>query len=530
MVGICIVGIIDSAKGGYHVQMGNAINDIRLRPGSTSMIELSISNFDEETVSCEMKAFDMGIDLSGTTFVDSTEHYRGCADWITFIPNSFKLPPDGKQIVKCKIISPVRTSGGYYGLLCCTVSPHSTINVNKGVGLPIGMRIFSALLLSIDSPHNTAKFQIQDIKLSIGENQTADKFRTIKNWLLDVSIHNLGNVHDKVLARATILDINNRVVERSKLTAGEGFVFPGHERTFSAKGKKELINGVYGLHVEVYSSKFKQLGEISTQFAVNNDQIIKEAITPEMENIISAIRPHFTLEPTELNFKIVPGAKNTKAVQITNLTGDTLGIRADLSCWEQNAAGEITLISDSALMKSFDQWINIEPKSFVLQPRQHKTLKIICAMPKGSSGEYYPAVILNSINKQLSQEPEFVLTRTVILSTSLKGTETYGINITNFSTKYSNSSGTEFCVDIKNNGNISCRPEITIMVSDSKGSSISDPINISGDNSFVIANRARTFRYVWPRALEKGKYIATLNCQFADGNNPVREIFPFMVK
>jgi len=146
-----------------------------------------------------------------------------CANWISFSPKQFSLPPNRKQKVSYSIQVPETISGGYYGILFFEESSGSSEGIGVKFRIGCGFSLFA--------PDKERNAVIEDI--------------AIKGAACEGKVLNKGNVILPVKISYYIMDSKNEVAVKDNLN---DITLPVGEKTlFSAKLPPKLEPGTYTL-------------------------------------------------------------------------------------------------------------------------------------------------------------------------------------------------------------------------------------------------------------------------------------------
>jgi hypothetical protein len=508
----------------YHMQISPPVLEVSTRPGCLKVFDLRIANYGDETVKCRITSTGLGVAEDGRTFPTNSDSIRGCSKWIEFKPSEFNLAPGKQMAITCKLRSPNNSIGGYYAMLICNVLSENESKINNSksgdVELSLGVRLSSALLVSVSAVNADAEVKTHEPDISSLENKSL--FSGKKLWKADVPLENVGNDHDIIKGQISILKEDGSFEDKAELKAGAGYILPGQTRTFTAVGHKTLLDGFYVLKADIFLTKYRKRGEVSFPFTVKSGKFSKEKPSPEMEELLKKTRPVFSLDPTEIVFTLAPRAKQSKAIQLTNITDDTISAHVQICRWNQKSDGSIYIISEKdSLINIPTSCITISPDTFHLAPNQHTTIKLTWQMPIDSKGEFYPALKFVPDNRVLIEEPSLVIERSVLISATAKGTDSVNLELKDFSVEFIPSVGFDLKYSLNNKGNVSNRIVYSLGIVDDKGDNVTNQMNIDEECPFILPNVTREYKHNLPTILKPGKYKITLYCSYNQDLSPL---------
>ncbi|MCX5701575.1 MAG: hypothetical protein NTW64_01135, partial [Candidatus Omnitrophica bacterium] len=158
-----------------------------------------------------------------------------CADWITFSPSAFIIPPFGRQNVSYVVKVPPDAKGGHYATLFCE-NMLGNPDLESGVGMNILIRVANLFYIE---PEGTIKRQseISNLSLTRGSQDSA--------LTIDLGFKNTGNVDITVAGSYHIIDDQGMVLARGEFN--NVYTFPQDEAKLTTTWKEPLPEGAYDL-------------------------------------------------------------------------------------------------------------------------------------------------------------------------------------------------------------------------------------------------------------------------------------------
>jgi len=197
---------------------------IQLKPGQEELSTFRLSNGGDGVIQMRAYAMDFA-SRPGQSYVFTEPGHSSYSPsaWIQLSPSSFDLQPGQQMEVEARITVPALVEPGerHAAVFFETVPPQE----DTGISVAVGSRLTALLYLTVPGPgfQPAPEAGIQAITMP-GYTQGGP---------LDFSLtlHNAGNVHVRVAARATFTGLWGRHV--GELDLGDAVVLPGSERTIN---------------------------------------------------------------------------------------------------------------------------------------------------------------------------------------------------------------------------------------------------------------------------------------------------------
>ncbi len=212
---------------------------LKLHPGSTEIIDLSIHNNDKTDLKLNLKTYSLSMDEFGNALVAENEDQQVIhVSWLQPEFNTITIPPDSGAVVSVKINVPFGVSGGKYGVVMFETS-QKVRGQNK---ILLTGRMGSIVMIEI---YGRKQYDSKLVDFSVNGQANPVNFA--------VTIWNNGNLHINVKGSIMILGEDNRIVDRINLNVGTGTILPNHRRIFSAvwKNVKKMKPGQYIAKVRI---------------------------------------------------------------------------------------------------------------------------------------------------------------------------------------------------------------------------------------------------------------------------------------
>lgn len=516
------------------------VKELKIYRGGRSSFYLTITNHGSESASLVMHADDMDISESGLPFKAEDGYERGCADWVTFIPEEFTLEEKKSQNVHVIVKAPSDVVGSYFAILSCRFTTRQMLDIpteQKGVkGLEFSMRVGSLLLATVSSRKNTVILHPDSVILDPGSVTRINPLDEVGEsglgqWKVEVPVANDGNMYTIVMGEVSIWTESGRLVARAPLVAGRGFVFPNRRRVFTATGDRPLTDGVYLVRANIRSREGRTRSG-SFPFSVANGVAIHGSESEELQSLLRASLPGFSLRKQYINVDIQPGSHRTKGIQIESHSEDTLEITARLMDWNVDKEGNIIILDSAGSIhaRSCTSWISVSPSPVVLPPGRKKNVKVFVRAPAEVDGEYYAAVIFDPEGTKKHLPSEFQINRALFITASDKRSVKSSGTIKSIITRQASRKGCVFEIEFENISNVHCYASGSLNLLNQKGERMSDPIAFGGEGEFILPDGVRTFLVPWQGNLESGKYRAEVSITFDENSPSLNETTKFEIK
>lgn len=516
------------------------LKELKIHRGGRSEFHLLVANHSSETVSLEMLADDMDVSEAGRPFAAEEGYERGCAKWVTFTPREFSLEAKASQDVQVRVKSPTDAIGSYFAILSCRLTRQEMLRIptdeSGAKGVELGIRVGSLLLTTVSTSKNTVIIQPDTVRLDPGKSTRGSTLAEAGeggggHWKVEVPVANAGNVYTIVQGEASIWTEAGRLVARAPLFAGRGFVFPNRHRIFTATGDKPLPDGAYLVRANI-SSREGRTRSGSFPFTVVSGVARAGSESEEIQSLLRASLPEFSLQKQYLEFDIQPGGHRTKGVTVTSHAQDTLKLVARLLDWNVDNEGAIKLLSDgnSNQLRSCTSWLSISPNPLVIAPDHKKIVKMLVRAPAEIDGEYYAAVLFDLEGAKHNLPSEFKVPRTLFVVASAKRSVKPSAIIRAADSRRTSRKGCLFEIEFENMGNTHCFASGRLTLLDQQGDRVSDPVAFGGEGEFILPGGIRTFLVPWQGDLEPERYRAEISIDYHKDARGLHETITFQVK
>lgn len=219
-------------------------------PQQVLQFDLTVSNEGDAAVPMRGSVTDLWFDpaTNEKVFGAPGTSPRSAANWVTFVPAAFTVPPRGTATVKVFVTPPREAAGGAYAVLFLESRPEPTRDPSSNRAVFANMRLGALLLLSAAGT--------EDYRAELTE-ATVTPPDANRNLEVTYRLRNGGNTHIFPEARLTVMNDRRQVVARA-----EGDIkrfFPGQQDQMTVAWSGSLTAGSYTALLTISYGKDKVL-------------------------------------------------------------------------------------------------------------------------------------------------------------------------------------------------------------------------------------------------------------------------------
>jgi len=494
-------------------------------PGGLRTFTFSVGNTGEEPLDCTIGVSAMAV-MGGGMPVEVEDAPRSCKDWITVTPETFRLAPkDGIRLV-CHVRVPRNTGGGYYAIISCHGVPMRGSDERaaaSGVGgaIQFSHRSLVPVLLTIPAPQMQAVIDAAQPLIS--------EIKQGKGYEFDLPVRNRGNVHARMTGTVEVRSEAEQLVDRFELEAGRGFILPDHERLFKNRGTVNLPDGVYLMRVRLEAQGSARPMQNAFPFYVKEGRPQVAEITDELRAKLQKQSAGFIVSPAQMQVSLRPGGSRSQAVELVNLTRDTIDLQASLMEWYRGADSN-DLITESAALhgRSARDAVTLREQAIQLRPLSRCRVPITVALPKEAAGERYAALTFDRADVQLDASPAGRVRRSTMVRIYAEGTGQIIGEIMRFEATPQPNGAIDLTMQFRNTGNVGFTPEVSFRIVDEYDSPIGKvtpamaPLLTQAGCEAVVSAE-------WSKVLDPGQYTAEATFRASQNKPPLVERAKFVV-
>jgi len=338
-------------------------------------------------------------------------------------------------------------------------------------------------------------------------------------YALEIALRNRGNMHARIHGTAEIQSEAGQLVEKFELVSGRGFLLPEHERVFESKGKINLSDGVYVAHLRLDLENERTPMRKAFSFYVENGAPHVAELTDELRAKLERQSAGFIVKPSYIGLPVRPGARRTEAVELVNLTKDTLRVLARPAEWYRTPEGDDLVAFEAAPHDhSGVSAVTIRGAAIELPPRGRRRVPVMVEVPRGATGERYAAICFDRPELELDQSPEGRARRSTMVRIRAEGTGKAAAEVASFEAKRNAKGAFDLEVRYRNTGNTSFVPEIGFTIRNEVNDVI-DKVRVPEQSPFVQAGATGVMSREWAKVVEPGDYSAEVTLRY-DPNMP----------
>jgi len=219
-------------------------------PQQVLQFDLTVSNEGDSAVPMRGSVTDLWFDAATNekTFGAPGTSPRSAANWVTFVPAAFTVPPRGTATVKVFVTPPKEAAGGAYAVLFLESRPEPTRDPSSNRAVFANMRLGALLLLSARGT------ELYGAELT---DATITPPAASQNLEVTCLLRNVGNTHIFPEARLTVMNDRRQVVARAESDIKR--FFPGQQDQMKVAWSGSLAAGSYTALLTVSYGKDKVL-------------------------------------------------------------------------------------------------------------------------------------------------------------------------------------------------------------------------------------------------------------------------------
>jgi len=493
--------------------------------GGLRTFTFSIGNTGQKPLDCTVGTSSMAI-AGGGLPVEVDDAPRSCKDWITVTPERFRLPPKQGIRLVCRMRVPRNTGGGYYALISCHGVPtggteERTADRGVGAGIRFSHRALVPILLTIPAPQMQAVIDAAQPIISEAKQGSG--------YMFELPVRNRGNVHARMSGTVEVRSEAEQLVDRFELEAGRGFILPGHERLFKNRGTVNLPDGVYLMRVRLEAQGSGRPMQNVFPFYVEGSQPKVAELTDELRAKLQKQSTGFIVSPADMLVSLRAGGRRSQAVELINLTRDTIELKASLLEWYRAADGN-DLIADSKVPhgRSGRDAVTLRQPEIQLRPLSRRRVPITIALPKEAAGERYAALTFDRADVQLDASPAGRVRRSTMVRIYAEGTGEISGQISQLEATRKPNGEIDLILQFRNTGNVGFTPDVSFRVIDENDrplGKVTPPIH----PLLVQAGCKAVVSAVWSRVLDPGEYTAEVTFRPSQNKPPLVKRTKFIV-
>jgi hypothetical protein len=521
---VLAASLLASGTASAQMAISPIIVETKAYPGGVKTFQVTVANIGKVPLEINVRVSAMAV-LPGGMPVETEKAERSCKDWIKVTPGKFTLKPkEGKKLV-CQARVPKGVGGGYYAILSCHGIPASgevdaPVGPGVGAGINLTHRALVPVMLVIPAPQVQA---IIDAAPPIIEARKGSGELT-----LGIPVRNRGNIHCRMAGEVEVRSEAGQLIKKFSLEAGRGFILPMHERLFRGDLRVSLPDGAYLAHIRLKSQGAKPMQNVFP-FYVRQGQPKVATLTDELRAKLKKQSAGFAIFPPQALVTLSAGGRRTHAVELVNLTKESLELRASLVEWFRDPVGRDLVSSDKPSHDhSGRDWATLREETMTLRPLSRQRVIVTISPPKTAVGERYLALTFDRVDVQLDASPIGRARRSARLRLWVQGTGEEKAAIAAFEVNRKADGTMEFVARCRNTGDMSIQPEASFAIQREDGNSIGKVAPMT-QPAIVQAGGEGIIKAYWPRVLSPGTYRGELTLRYSGNKPPIVRRIEFSV-
>lgn len=223
------------AQGGSGLSISPTRTELRIQPGQTDKVEVSVRNVTRGAIIAKPFISDFeSDDATGEPRLYANTDKRNSAsinNFVTGLGDISLAPGESKNLTYTVSIPSNAAPGGYYGAITYRAVPANAANPESG---EVALTANVASLVLIEVPGDiTEQIQVGSVKV-LGNNK-ASSFFTSKPDKVAINIRNNGNSFSKPFGTVTVTNMSKKQVHNYELNNAtpRGNILPKTSRTFT---------------------------------------------------------------------------------------------------------------------------------------------------------------------------------------------------------------------------------------------------------------------------------------------------------
>jgi len=519
------------------ISLSPSLQEVKVQRGYAKTFAINLRNLGDFDAPSKFGVFDMVLSPEGTPMIADSGYARGGSRFIILDTYETTIKAHELFVLTGTITVPKDAAGGYYSLIKGTFEENKIPmqgpkdDIAKESQIMIINEAATALLISVASGNSKSKLIPDSLEIHLNQDKAPGSIfnsSPSETWKIILPIHNDGNIHTQVTGLMSLWTETGYKIASCPLTSGQGYIFPGLIRNFSASGTQIVTDGYYLVRIFLRTIEGRTWSN-SYPFSVYRGKVYPGQISEDLSALLEASSPGFSLSKTFIEKTIAPRGHSFITVPLMSSRDDTLIVFPKIYDWKLGDDGLAMIGHGSDFQpRSCSAWLSLMQDSVVLMPRGKSMMKLEIAAPQEISGEYYSALVFN-LNRNAKDLPEeFTALRTQLLAVKSAADLIYDVEIDSILVESATKAGVtanRLIIIIKNNGNVHCfasgyidfEKEVAKNVFKAEG----QPIKFGSDDLFVLPAGYRRF-HVNILDREPGNYRIMAVVNYKQQGDPVR--------
>lgn len=250
-----------------------------------------------------------------------------------------------------------------------------------------------------------------------------------------------------------------------------------------------------------------------------------------------------SISPLNFEFTINPGEKREDVVKVTNPdTEKPQTVSMAVEPFKGDETGQVTVLDEGEVDPAYSlrEWVTITPKTFTLQPKETRVVRVVTEVPKNAEpGGKYGAVVASTERGEIGQTGAVTVQKvgSLVLLT-VQGFIDYRASTRDFYTVNNTEEIADrrpqslyekgpvyFLTRVSNSGTVHIKPKGFITISNAFGQKVAD-LPVPAKNILPDSDRVQVVEW---KGMKMGRYTATLVLNYGDKNQQVTATTSFTV-
>ncbi|MCB2213421.1 hypothetical protein KQI52_15000 [bacterium] len=494
------------------------VQEIPVYRGKQATFTITAINDGDETEAIQFLIKNMDITEEGRPFASDSTYDRGCAEWITLDPREAVVEPMQRVEITGTIDAPRGASGSYYAMFLVNVSEQQLDLEDGGAGFKILSQAGTVLMPVVQSGRNEAILN-PDTLIVYPNGEEAELQNNVlaetAGWEVVLGIRNDGEVHTTAHGDFTLWSSAGVRLETVSLESGQGYILPGRTRNFRASGGGALTDGYYLMSFNLRTREGRTITE-NLPFSIRENEVFFNETAEGTEALLKAAMPRFRLREKILQRNLSPGGDSYLAINLQNVSTDTINLHPELLEWFIDPAG-YSKFSDvePPHNRSCIDWIEMIDADIVLLPKRSTSVKAKVHTPEDATeGEFYGAItfVPEGVDPELLDKFRSIRTQQIILKGPEEGKVSVSVDSVYIKTHMDGDETVcDFSFLVHNTGTKYCYADGNLVIDKEVAPGVyelfTDLPEFGGRDAVIMPNSDRAFSLSFP-GIPPGKYRA----------------------
>ena len=483
------------------------ITQLEMTPGSRKVFEVMVGNASEVApIVAQIGVSPITQNERGDYKVTGRENEWSCASWITVDKTNVSLGPGEWVPVRCVIQAPFTAGGGRYAAVTVAFGDPGggRAPLSTSFEYLLGSYVEVVMVKGLTRRNvDISNLQVVPVR---GNKALEDEYGRDAFFIM-ADVKNSGNMG--VIANATLRIRQQKGLMQTEvpLGTGRGMVLPDATVKYRSLFRTRPPAGVYSAEASLDYGGYKP-SVTKMYFSVTQEGEIVPGRVETVETVGLGIRP------SRFDLRAGPGSRKTVGITVHNVEDYPVGIAISKLPLSQGPDGRL-LGSPDTNIPSCQDWIEVDPDSFEVEPNTRKRLRVSINVPRDAAGSAYSRLVFMPQNSEVSEQALKESYTTDIFLT-LVPDKREEIEVTSFDIESEGRFKPVACTfKVKNVGNTYVDIEATAQINDIEGPAVKE-VELEERNTRILPGVTRAFSIVDEQGLESGSYDVELTIRIGN--------------